>query len=142
VSVEVHSLQLKDCGGNVILIRLLIRETFFYVWLNESKLKVSPQHNKATRIRRSIKERNSAEILASTELNSYDSLRQRERHSGVSRDIVWRILKNNKFYAYRMSVHQVLNYNNFRQRLAFCNCIRQQPHDFHLKILFSWRMYI
>jgi len=26
----------KDCGGNVILIRLLTRKTFFHVWLNES----------------------------------------------------------------------------------------------------------
>jgi len=57
------------------------------------------------------------------------------RDSDVS-DIVWRILKNKKFYPYKMSVYQVLNYNNFRQRLAFCNWIRQQPYDFHLKILF------
>jgi len=87
-------------------------------------------------IRRSIRDERTAEILTST-LNPYDFLRRWERDSGVSRDIVWRILKNNKFYPYRMSVHQVLNYNDFRQRLAFCNLIRQQPHDFHLKILFS-----
>jgi len=62
-----------------------------------------------------------AEIFASTELNPYDSLRRQERDSCVSYDIVWRILKNNKFYPYRMSVHQTLNYNDFRQRLAFCN---------------------
>jgi len=36
-----------------------------------------------------------------------------------------------------MFVHQALNYNDFRQKLAFCNWIRQQSHDFHLKILFS-----
>jgi len=50
-------------------------------------------------------------------MNPYDSLRRRERDFGVSGDIVWRILKNNKFYPYRMSVHQALNYNDFRQRL-------------------------
>jgi len=70
-------------------------------------------------------------------LNPYDSLRRRERDSNVSRNIVWRILKNNKFYPYRMFVYQALNYNDFRQILAFCNWIRQQPHDSHLKILFS-----
>jgi len=52
-------------------------------------------------------------------MNLYDSLRRRERDVGVSDDIVWRILKNNKFYPYRMSVHQALNYNDFRQRLHF-----------------------
>jgi len=39
--IEVHSLLLKDCGGNVILIGLFTREMFFHVWLNEPKLKVS-----------------------------------------------------------------------------------------------------
>jgi len=120
---------------NVILIGLLTRETFSHAWLNESKLKVSFNLNKATLIYHPIRER-TTEILASTELNLYDSLRRRERDSGVSRDIVWRILKNNKFYPYRMSVQQALNYNDFRQRFAFCNWIRQQPQDFHLKILF------
>jgi len=52
-------------------------------------------------------------------------------------DIIWRILKDNKFRSYRMSVHQALNYNDFRQRLAFCNWLRQQPPDLYLKILFS-----
>jgi len=84
---------------------------------------VQPQHNKATQIHYPIKDERTAEILASTELNPYDSLKQ-ERDFCVSRDIVWRILKNNKFNAYRMSVHQALNYNDFRQRLAFCNWIR------------------
>ncbi|KYN23489.1 hypothetical protein ALC57_04093, partial [Trachymyrmex cornetzi] len=77
------------------------------------------------------------EILASTELNPHDSLRRRERDSGISRNTAWNILRSNKFHAYRMSVHQSLNYNDFQQRLRFCNWIRQQPRDFHLKILFS-----
>jgi len=54
-------------------------------------------------------------------LNAYDSLRCRERDFDVSRDIIRRILKDNKFHPYRMSVHQALNYNDSRQRLAFCN---------------------
>jgi len=58
-----------------------------------------------------------------TDLSPYDSLR-RERDSGVSRDIVLCILKNNKNYPYRMSFHQALNYNDFRQKFAFCNWIK------------------
>jgi len=46
---------------------------------------VQPQHNKATQIRRPIRDERTVEILASTELNPYDSLRRRERDSGVSR---------------------------------------------------------
>jgi len=71
---EVHSLQLKDCSGNVILIKLLTRKTFFHVWLNESKLKVSFSLNitKLHILRCPIRDERTAEILASTELNPYD----------------------------------------------------------------------
>jgi len=48
---------------------------------------VQLQHNKATQIRRPIRDDRTTEILASTELNPYDSLRRRERDS-VNRDIV------------------------------------------------------
>jgi len=50
-------------------------------------------------------------VIQSTEFNPYDSLKRRD--FGISRDIVWRILKNNKFYPYRMSVYQALDYNDF-----------------------------
>jgi len=49
---------------------------------------VQSQHNKVTQIRRPIRDERTAEILTSTELNPYDSLRQRERDYGVIRDIV------------------------------------------------------
>jgi len=52
------------------------------------KYVVQLQHNKATQIHRPIRDERTAEFLASTELNSYDFLRQRERNSGVSCDIV------------------------------------------------------
>ena len=48
---------------------------FFYVWLNEIKGVIQPQHNKGTQIRRPIMVERTVEILASTKLNSYDSLR-------------------------------------------------------------------
>ncbi|EFN61149.1 hypothetical protein EAG_00185, partial [Camponotus floridanus] len=38
---------------------------------------------------------------------------------------------------YRMSLHQAVNYDDCQNRLAFCNWIRQQPPNFHHKILFS-----
>ncbi|XP_026828192.1 uncharacterized protein LOC113562595 [Ooceraea biroi] len=98
---------------------------------------IQPEHNKSRQIHRPIRDEKTAEILALVELNPHDSLRRRERDSGVSRDIIWRIMRANKFHPYRMSVHQALKYDDFQQRLAFCNWIRQQPPDFHLKILFS-----
>jgi len=52
---------------------------------------VQPRHNKATQIRRPIRDERTAEILASTEINPYDSLRRRERDFDVNDDIVWRI---------------------------------------------------
>ena len=82
---------------------------------------IQPQHNKDRQIRRPVRDERTAEILASTELNPHDFLRRRERDFDVSRNVIWRILKNNRFQPYRMSVHQALNLNDFRQRLAFCN---------------------
>jgi len=57
---------------------------------------VQSQHNKA-QIRRPIGDERTVEILALTELNFDNSLTRQEQDSGVSRDTVWRILKNNKF---------------------------------------------
>ena len=140
---------LGECRGTFIAAERLWRERYpdrtphsrnvFSRLAKRIKIKgvVQPQHNKGTQIRRPIMDERTVEILASTELNPYDSLRRREQDSGVSKISVWRILKNNKFHPYRMSVHQALNYNDIRQRLVFCNFIRQQPLDFHLKILFS-----
>jgi len=53
---------------------------------------------------------------------------------GISRDIVWRILKITSFTLTECLF--IKHYNDFRQELAFYNWISQQ-HDFHLKILFS-----
>jgi len=53
------------------------------------------------------------EILASAELNPYDSVRRRKQDSSVNRDNIWHILEDNKFHFYKMSIHQPLNYNDF-----------------------------
>jgi len=53
---------------------------------------------------------------------------------GISRDIVWRILKITSFTLTECLF--IKHYNDFWQELAFYNWISQQ-HDFHLKILFS-----
>jgi len=42
---------------------------------------VQSQHNKTTQIRRPIRDERTAEILALTELNPYESLRRQERDS-------------------------------------------------------------
>ena len=36
-----------------------------------------------------------------------------------------------------MYVHQSLTHDDFEQRFAFCNWIKEQLPDFHFKILFS-----
>ncbi|XP_029675902.1 uncharacterized protein LOC115243229 [Formica exsecta] len=97
---------------------------------------IQPHHNKGRQIHHPIRDERAAEILESAELNPRDSLRRRERNSGVSRNSIWRGFRQNKFHPYRMSLYQALNNNDFHQRLAFCNWIRQPP-DFHHKILFS-----
>lgn len=73
---------------------------FFHVWLTESELKMFSLN--IIEIDPRIRDEKAAEILTSTELNPHDFLKCRERNSGVNRDIIWRILRENKFHPYRM----------------------------------------
>lgn len=98
---------------------------------------IQPCHNKGRQIRRPVRNERSAEILASAQLNPCDSLRRRERDSGIGRSTIHRILHDQKLHPYRMTLHQTLTNHDFRLRLEFCDWIRQQPRNFHQAILFS-----
>jgi len=98
---------------------------------------IQPDHNKGRRIRRQVRDKRMPEILASAQLHPCHSLRRTERDSGISRSTIWRIFHENKLHPYRMSLHQALTIDDFRYRFEFCNWIRQQPRNFHQKILFS-----
>ncbi len=98
---------------------------------------IQPDHNKDKQIQRPIRDVRMPEILASAQLHPHDSLRCTEKDSGISRNSIARIYKENNLHPYRVSLHQALTMDDCRQRLEFCNWIRQQPPNFHQKILFS-----
>ena len=62
---------------------------------------------KQTRVKRRpiVNENNAAAILAFAALNSHASRRQMEKKSGISQRSVLRILHQEKFHLYRMSLH-------------------------------------
>lgn len=98
---------------------------------------IQPDHNKGRQIRREVRDERTAEIIAFSQLHHHYSLSRVQQESGVSRSTIWRIYHDNKFHPYRMMLHQALSIGDFRDRLEFCNWIRQQPRNFHEKILFS-----
>src|SRR5580765_243079 len=139
---------LGECGGQFRAAARLWRERYpdrvpysYNVFCRLSKRIINkgiiqPDHNKGRQIRRPVIEERTPEILASAQLHPHDSLRRRERDSGISRATIQRIFHENKLRPYRMSLHQALTIVDFRNRLEFCNWIRQQPQNFHQKILF------
>lgn len=98
---------------------------------------VQPDYNKGMQIHRPLRAVRAPDIIASALVNPTDSLRRRERDSGISRSIISRILRENSFHPYRMSLHQAMTLDDHRQRLIFCNWITQQLPTFHRSILFS-----
>lgn len=98
---------------------------------------VQPHHNKGKIISRRVRDVRSADIIASTMLTPQDSLRRRERDSGISFKTIARILKDTKFHPYRMELHQHLAGDDFRRRLEFCDWSLGQPDGFHREILWS-----
>lgn len=59
---------------------------------------------------------------------------------GVSERSVQRILKENKFHAYHIQLHQALSENDFQRRIEFCAwarlCLQENP-TFFTNVLFS-----
>lgn len=98
---------------------------------------VQPHHNKGKIIRRRVRDERSADIIASTMLTPQDSLRRRERDSGVGASTIRRILEDTKFHPYRMQLHQHLAGDDFQQRLNFCDWYLGQPDNFHREIFRS-----
>lgn len=140
---------LGECGGQFRAAARLWRERYpdrtphsFNVFSRLGKRIINkgiiqPDNNKGKQIRRPARDERTPEVLASARLYPHDSLRRRERDSGISRSTIWRIFRDNKLHPYRMSLHQTLTIADYGQRLEFCNWIRQQPQNFSQKILFS-----
>lgn len=98
---------------------------------------VQPHHNKGKKIRRRVRDDRSADIVASTIIQPHDSLRRRERDSGVSKSTIIRIFQELKFHPYRMILHQALSDNDGQLRLEFCDWFLNQPDGFQRNILWS-----
>lgn len=98
---------------------------------------VQPDYNKGKTISRPVRDMRSADVLASVMVFPQDSLRRRTKDSGISAATIYRILKENKFYPYRMSLLQNLMPTDPLQRLNFCNWIQNQRQNIHRNILFT-----
>lgn len=98
---------------------------------------VQPDHNKGKEIRRPVRDIRTVDILASVQTQPRDSLRRREKDSGISRSTIQRILKIAKFHPYRMILVHALQPGDLPQRLNFCNWALGQIRFFYRKILFS-----
>ena len=87
-----------------------------------------------------VNENNVAAILAFSALNPHASSRQMEKKSRVSKRSILRILHQDKFHPYRMSLHQDLYGNDFLTRVNYCNWIRRKMRtdvSFLSHVLFS-----
>lgn len=91
---------------------------------------VESHHNDPRTIHHRVKNDRSPDILASALVNPHHSVRRMKVNSGVSRGIIYNILKDNTFYPYRIGVHQEHIYNDIEQRIAFCDLANDQPPDF------------
>lgn len=128
---------LGECGGQFRAAARLWRERYpdrvphsFNVFSRLAKRItnkgiIQPDHNKGRRIRCPVRDERTPEILASAQLHPHDSLRRRERDSGICRETIRQIFHENKLHPYRMSLHQTLTNADFEHRLDFCNWIRQ-----------------
>lgn len=98
---------------------------------------IQPHHNKGRQIRRRVRNGKAPDVIASVHVSPHDSLNRRSIDAGIGKATIWRILRENKFHPYRMSLHQDLNENDLQRRMNFCNWIERQPPNFHRNILFS-----
>ncbi|ENN73485.1 hypothetical protein YQE_09910, partial [Dendroctonus ponderosae] len=59
------------------------------------------------------------------QVNPQLSTRQISLYLGVTKDTIRRILADNKFHPYHVSLHQALSYMDYNARLNFCNWLKQ-----------------
>uniref|UniRef100_A0A8D8XFP3 Transposase n=1 Tax=Cacopsylla melanoneura TaxID=428564 RepID=A0A8D8XFP3_9HEMI len=83
---------------------------------------------------------NRINILAQVAFDPYLSTRQMARESGLSRSSIMKMLHQDKFHPYHVSLHQELHGDDFRNRIDFCQRMLQHIQRdplFTKKVLFS-----
>lgn len=98
---------------------------------------VRPHHNIRHRIKRTVQDNRTAEVIAGVELYPHLSVRDMAREFDITKSSVQRILKENKFYAYHVNLCQELRDQDFNNRLQFCNWLLGQTQFFHRNILWT-----
>lgn len=79
-------------------------------------------------------------VLAAVAHNPHVSTREIAGQSGISRTSIGRILKQQKFHPYHISMHQDLHGTDFGNRVQFCEWAQQKIRDnnnFFRNVLFS-----
>lgn len=71
--------------------------------------------------RRARNEVNVIDVLPNTEVNSHVTIRKIASNRATSKLSVRRIVKEQKFHAYRVEVHQAVTDEDCNRRLAYCN---------------------
>lgn len=69
------------------------------------------------------------DVLAAVSQDPHTSTRNIARDRGISQTTVSRVLRENKFHAYHISLLQELSANDFRSRIQFCLWARQQIEE-------------
>lgn len=81
-----------------------------------------------------------AEIIEYFEENPHASTREAARILRIPHTVIWKILKDSKFFAYKMRVHQKLHDGDHIKRKTFCqrllNIFNRNP-NFYKKILWT-----
>lgn len=85
-----------------------------------------------------VKQERSADIIAAVTIDPEVSIRRLEKDSGVGKSTICRILKDNRFHPYHISLHQELEANDHLHRMNFSlwaqDMIENNP-DYHLNVL-------
>lgn len=95
---------------------------------------IKPYSKYCHRVRPVLNNANTDVVLALVEEDPQMSVRDIGRETDISRSSVHRLLKNEKFRPYHLSVHQALSESDLDQRLRFCHwaqtIIAENPNFF------------
>lgn len=98
-------------------------------------------YEKTTRIHEPSNENGQITILASVVENPNISVRQVSDEIGVSKSLVSKLLKKNKFHPYHVEYHQSLSDLDFQNRLQFCDwTLIKTQEDPNFFLIFYSRM--
>lgn len=88
-------------------------------------LETESMHNIKCTNKRVLNEPNVVEVFGHFAVNPNYSIRQVSQLRGISKSSVHTTLKINKFYPYKMQIHQKLKEDDFNRRVEFCEKISE-----------------